>query len=147
MAAVILTAVLVLASGCLSDAADKDFDFDNPSDTTPDEGDDETGQLVISYVDDASNVVVIVNQSAIDETLTDWTLENDAATEVFTFSAFELQSGALARVHESSGTDDGDDLYGHGIDWGLGDDNDEANLHDETGTLVDSCSLGESCWP
>lgn len=150
---VALMGLLIAAGlgGCLEEAADKDFKFDNPLDNTPSDGDDDVGTLAITFVEPNSDIVIIVNGSGSDREMTNWTLENVGATEEFTFPTFILKAGNVVRVHtmDTTTADDPDDVYattgGTTIDWQLTDDS--ATLRNSSGTVVNTCIKGESCWP
>ena len=145
---VVLLAALVL-SGCLTDAADKSYKYNNKNDTTPKGGggSSDTGTMTIALVDEKNDVVLIANQTAADQVMTDWILSNADATNSYTFADFTLTSGDIVRLHTESGTDDADDLYGAGINWSSTAPDDEADLADGSGNSVDSCTRGDSCWP
>ena len=153
----LLLAVLLALGGCLQEADDKCFTFDNtadpandPSVCTTGEGTDTGGSggiLTIAHVSTQGEVVVIVNTGLLDEDMTGWTLEDELSVlpaDTFIFPAFVLLIGKFVRVHSDLGTDDADDLYWDGgIHWEAGD---TAVLKDEVGSLIDSCADGESCW-
>ena len=152
--AVALLGLLTAAGlgGCLEESADKNFKFDNINDTTPSggDGDDNTGDVAIALVDDVNDIVILVNGSLIDKDMEGWTLDDDDATQLFTFQPFTLSLGAFVRVHtnNTSGTDDADDLYassGNTVIWA----NDDltATLDDAEGNFVDQCDRGDACWP
>ena len=143
---VALMGLLIAAGlgGCLEEAADKDFKFDNPLDNTPADGDDDSGALVIAWVDDVADVVTMNNGGTTDQDMTSWTLEDDDGIDIFTFSTFEFANGQFVRVHTAAGTDGVSDVYGSGIDWST---EDAAHLINESGTTVHTCTMGDSCWP
>jgi hypothetical protein len=148
--------VLVLAAaalgGCLTDAQDKSYKFNNPKDTTPAGGSGDTGAMAIALVDDEHDVVVISNQTVTDQDLDGWTLEDDnsdaAKREVYPFPVLTLKAGAFVRVWTIVGTDGPSDLYfNDNYNWGLGVEGQTANLYDNSHTSVDSCSIDDLCWP
>jgi hypothetical protein len=138
-------ALSAVTGGCLDEAADRRYDYDNPEDTTPAAGDDDTlGTVAIVFVDDLNDVVVIVNGRATDENLENWTLEPQPLGDPFTLPAADVQSGGFIRVHSEDGEDTSTDLYGAGIDWSVAD---EAILKDDAGEPVSSCEKAAGCWP
>lgn len=152
----LLLAVLLALGGCLQEADDKCFVFDNTADATPSgacvsgestDTEGSSGTLAIAHVSTQSEVVVIVNTGLVEEDMTGWTLENELSAlpaDIFSFPAFILLTGKLVRVHSDIGTDDVDDLYWDGgAHWSTGD---RAVLMDEVGSLIDSCTDGDSCW-
>jgi len=149
---VALMGLLIAAGlgGCLEEAADKDFKFDNPLDTTPSGGDDpDTSGVTIAHVNTNDDVVVIVNQSATDEELQNWTLENSDQTLIYTFPQFGLTIGKFVRVRTGDGTDDSNDLFTSSaidLDWGNGISNQNARLKNDLGTLIDACDDVDDCW-
>ena len=151
----LLASALVL-SGCLQDAEDQCFAFNNTNDAAPSDlcisGEstgtgDSSGSVTIVSVTTLNEVVVISNTGLLDEDMTGWTLSNEAsslATDIFTFPSFVLAAGQFARVHSDTGTDDADDLYWDGAGhWDAGD---TAVLNDENGSPIDSCADGDPCW-
>ena len=153
MRLVLVLAVLampVLAGGCIEDAEDSEFVFNNPNDPEPgstDDDDDSTGtEVAIIHVNIQGEVVVISNQGTLSVDLTGWTLKDDEPVldETYTFPAFELPQGGFARIHTEAGNDVGNDLFWDGGDhWSAGD---TALLSHSDGTLVSTCSDGDDCW-
>jgi hypothetical protein len=145
-------ALFAVLGGCLEDAADKSFKFDNENDKTPEGGDDQTGVIAIALVMDLHDIVIIVNQGAADKDLTGWTLENATGTAKFTIPSFELKIAQFVRVHTNvseSKTDTASDLFasaGETINWG-GSDTNSVVLRDSSGSPVAQCKSGEPCWP
>ncbi|MCZ6749023.1 MAG: hypothetical protein O7D96_06995, partial [SAR324 cluster bacterium] len=128
--------------GCLEEAADKDFKFDNPLDTTPADGDDD-GDVAIAYVDTANEIVVIVNQSNDIIVMDNWELAAEDSGDVYTFLDFSLFSRVFVRIRTGSGTDDENDLYWEGTNhWTSS--IDTATLRDATGNAVVVCSFTSS---
>jgi len=149
-AGIVLCAALLALAGCLDEASDKDYDYDNPNDSTPSVGSDSAGGMAIAYVDAFSNVVVIANQAATGQDMEGWSLTNEDGSQSYAFAGFTLGAGVSVRVHPDDGTDDADDLYvgaGNEIDWGNGDLNDTAILIDGSGSPVANCRQDEVCWP
>ena len=128
--------------GCLEEAADKNFKFDNLNDTTPSGGDND-GDIAIAYVDTATEIVVIVNQSSNIIVMDSWQLEAEDSGDIYAFGVFSLFSRAFVRIRSGSGTDDSDDLYWEGANhWTSS--IDTATLRDSTGNAVVVCSFTSS---
>jgi hypothetical protein len=142
----LLLAAAALA-GCLTEAEDKDFKFDNPNDNTPASGSSDTGSMSVAFVDEQSDVVLIANQTGEDQDMANWLVINANGEAAYTFGEFTLSAGAIVRLHRDPGTDDGDDLYEAGVDWNSTAPDDEVDLQDGEGNFVDSCSRGDTCWP
>ena len=149
-----LCAALLLPGGCLQDAEDQCFTFDNANDPQAssacvggEPADTGTGSssLTIVHVATINEVVVIANTGLADQDMTSWTLENEVSgTDTFTFPGFTLLEGTSVRVHSISGLDDADDLYWDGGDhW---DTLDSIVLKDDSGNTIDTCGDGEVCW-
>jgi hypothetical protein len=143
-------ALLAALGGCLEEASDKSFKFDNENDTTTKGGDDQTGVIAIALVMDLNDIVIIVNQGVADKDLTGWTLENATGTAKFTIPSFELKIAQFVRVHTNvSGTDTASDLFanaGETINWG-GIDTNSVVLRDDSRSPVAQCDNGDPCWP
>lgn len=130
------------AGGCLDDAANKDFDFDNPVDPTPDTSN-AVGELKIAFVGTSSEIVVIVNQSDSTISLDGWTLTAQDSGDIYTFSSFSLSAGQFVRLHSGDGSDDSNDLYWAGSDHWTST-IDTAELDNDEGTNIDACSFSAS---
>jgi len=149
----LLIALGCLLSGCLTDAQDKGFKYDNENDTTPKGGSDSETGVSIAYVDTFDKIVVIVNASTLELDMDGWRLTNNGSDEdtleAYDFVAFVLDSGAFVRVHSDTGTETNSDLYS-GVenepDWGNGSTNDRAILLNAEGSPVTNCEDGDACW-
>ena len=146
-----LAAALPLG-GCLQDAADTHYKFNNPNDTTPKNGggNGETSTIAIAYVNELNDIVIVVNQGLIDQDMAGWTLMESTQTQVYTFPAITLTTGQFVRVHtkDTTGTDTTSDLYASGgdtVDWNST--NNTAILSDATGSGMDQCDRADPCWP
>ena len=152
----VVLALALLLGGCLEDAEDKCYAFNNTNDPEPSDAcvggepaDTGTGNstLAIVHVATVNEVVVIANTGLADQDMGSWTLENEdsgLAVDIFTFPSFILPLGDFVRVHSIAGSDDADDLYWDGADhWQT---NDSVVLKDDSGGTIDTCSDGEVCW-
>ena len=152
----VLLASALMLSGCLQEAEDKCFTFDNTNDPEasgectggePTETGDSGGTVAIVSVTTLNEVVVISNTGVLDQDMTDWTLENEGSSlpaDIYTFPSFVLTAGNFVRVHSDTGTDDADDLYWDGA--GHWDGGDTAVLKDELGSPISTCADGDPCW-
>ncbi len=152
---VLVPMALVLAlSGCLEDATDTCYRWDNTADansSTECAGETTTGssgRVTIVAVAQADELVVIANQGSQEATMTAWTLSAENNIDdafVYIFPAFTLSSGNIVRIHSRTGDDTTADLYwGDGIHhWA---DGDTAVLRDTDGDTISSCATGQTCW-
>ena len=138
----VIAVLLFATTGCLDDAANKDFKFNNPVDPTPTNSDAE-GELKIAFVSTNDEVVVIVNQSDSTISLDGWTLTAQNSGDIYTFSSFSLQAGRFVRLHSGDGSDDSNDLYWTGSDHWTSN-IDTAELDDDEGANVHACSFNSS---
>jgi hypothetical protein len=87
----------------------------------------------------ATENIVLTNTGGKDQDMTNWTLEDDAATpHSFTFGVFTLTVGSTVTVHTGNGVDTATDVYwnrGSGV-WNDG--GDSATLKDAQGVVLDS---------
>lgn len=142
-------ALVAALSGCQENAQNKDYNFDNPNDTTPSTGNAETGNVKIVLVKPSSpEVVVIVNLSAVfDAPMAGWTLSNNSTpAKSFTFPTLTLSRGQFVRFHSDTGSPTANDLYGTGADY-WNPLSDIVTLKDQNGVTIDSCgSTSQNCW-
>lgn len=152
----IVLAAVILLGGCLQDAEDQCFTFNNPNDQNRSDvcvggesSDPNTtgGNVAIVHVATVNEIVVIANTGLSDEDMTDWTLTNQVSgdtADIFTFPSFLLGPGDFVRVHSITGADDADDLYWDGGDhW---DTLDSIAMKDESDLTIDTCGDGDTCW-
>lgn len=151
-----LLAAVLLLSGCLQDAEDQCFTFNNTNDTNAssvclggESSDSDTtgGGMAIVHVATVNEIVVIANTGLFDEDMTGWTLTNQVSgddADIFTFPSFILDQGKFVRVHSIIGTDAANDLYwDEGDHW---DTLDSIAMKDESATTIDTCGDGDTCW-
>jgi hypothetical protein len=146
-APLLLLAVLLALGGCLQEAEDKCFTFDNPADTSTSDvcvsgegtgtGTGTASGLAFASIDTANEIVVIVNQGDLPFDMSEWTLEAQDSGDIFTFPAtFTLQAGNFVRIRSGDGIDDFNDLYWTGADhW---------TSSIDTATLKDSIADGSN---
>ena len=153
----VMLAAVVLLGGCLQDAEDQCYTFENNFDASasstcvggePSETSTTGGSVAIVHVATVNEVVVIVNTGLSDEEMTGWTLTNEVSgdsADIFTFpDAFILGTGDFVLVHSLTGTNDADDLYWDGGDhW---DTLDSIAMKDESALTIDTCGDGDTCW-
>ena len=146
-----LLVLVLLTGGCLSDAGDTDYDYDNPNDTldSGSSGDDDDSGLAIVYVNQDNDDVVVANFGLETVDMTGYTIQEQNNDDlVFEFPSFELDSGKIVRIHAEEGDDgDSNDLYwddaqGENVFEG----GDTAQLKNASGDEESSCSDGEECW-
>jgi len=155
---VLLAAALALG-GCLDEATNQDYAFNNSVDPNPDVGDDEGAGLVriALVVPVAGERVVVHNGSTVDVVLTGWTLKGETTEDVYTFPTFTLGAGKFVRVHSRTDitTDTSTDLYGSGwVENGgspgdhFSGTTDQAFLYDSSGGSISTCSSASTntCW-
>ncbi|MBI4081412.1 MAG: lamin tail domain-containing protein [Candidatus Lambdaproteobacteria bacterium] len=143
-------ALAAALAGCLQEAEDKDYPFNNAADTTPSSGGSAAGNVHIVLVAPIqTELVVLANVSTVfDVDIKDWTLSSDktgTTTEVYKFKAFTLFRGQFVRFHSASGSDTSTDVYGTNVDNWIS--TDTVTLKDNTGIVIDSCaSTSQTCW-
>lgn len=138
--ALALVAMLLFA-GCLSDAADTCYTFAN---TTCEDGTG-SGSVVIDYVSPAGDTVWLLNVGTLTQDLDGWQLEQEGGSVAnYTFSVFTLAVDEFVRIRSETGTDTASDLFWDpGASWTS---TDTAILKDDTATVVDTCTSGNTCW-
>jgi len=136
----VVAVLLVLAggAGCDTSATTKSYNYNNPVDPTAPPTTIPAGTVVVSYVDVANKVVILVNRSTTTAyTLTSWTLSSSTTPATYTFGAVTLSAGSFLRIHTAAGTNTLVDLYGSNITWGT---SDIATLKDNTTATVNTCT-------
>ena len=145
----LLLASLLLLSGCLSDAGDTSYAYDNPLDTVDDTGSSDTiAELEIAYLDEVNEVVFILNTGTTEIDLAGYVLQELNETDTtnwYTFpDATTLAVSRFIRVHTGDGDDTTTDLYWSGGEtWASGK---TAAIINAEGTILDTCDDGDLCW-
>ncbi|MBI3993711.1 MAG: lamin tail domain-containing protein [Candidatus Lambdaproteobacteria bacterium] len=142
----LLLLLSLLAGGCLEDADKKSYKYNNPLD--PYSTATASGVVEIAAVV-SPDMVLLVNLSGSQIALTGWTLTAQPSGTAFTIGTFSLANPGFVRIWSATGTDDVDDLYGSGLDWGSA--SNQAILKDDEGFTIDEClnptlSSSTTCW-